>query len=513
MCPKERSKNGYALIVVIFFTAVFLILTVGVMALVNAEIRMGRYNADSTTAFFLAEAGIERAMATIRDTGAIAGVPSSLTLSQLGGTGNATLDSVTIGIQSAVVAANVFQITSSATIGDATRTIVANIMYNPPSEVFDYCYFINNWGWFYGNTITANGDVRSNGWFDCANYSPTIEGEIYAGEGIIATNVQGKAATEEDGELIYQHPYSPIVEMPNLQDLSYYQGLAEAQESTISVGGTVVIDGVYGDDAGESGNIVLVGTAADPIVIDGPIVATGDIVITGVVSGQGTVYSGRNVYVAGNISYNNPPSTPRPASDDPAVIDQWVADNSTNDVVGFAATENIILGDYTGTTGGAWYANNWLFGMGNEDVGEDGIPDTGDTGENDGEFQSAYEDLDGDGVFDDNYTWTDVQTQADITTFANVPVGVTSFGDLATSFISEIEGIYYTNHACTGRVGYDVFINGTIISKDEAIVYRNHITLNFDERVHSRYTYDPNWLIDLQLPFAERVGIAGWWEQ
>jgi len=28
------------------------------------------------------------------------------------------------------------------------------------SEVFDYVYFINNWGWYYGSTIIANGNVR-----------------------------------------------------------------------------------------------------------------------------------------------------------------------------------------------------------------------------------------------------------------------------------------------------------------------------------------------------------------
>ena len=31
------------------------------------------------------------------------------------------------------------------------------------SRVFDNAYFVNNYGWFQGSAITANGDVRANG--------------------------------------------------------------------------------------------------------------------------------------------------------------------------------------------------------------------------------------------------------------------------------------------------------------------------------------------------------------
>lgn len=509
---KDSNSKGYALVLTLAFSAIFIIMVAGVMSLVNAEINMGRYHADSAKAFFLAEAGIERVIATIRD----GGTPSAsldFTLSQTGLSDDATLDAVVITITSSTIAPNTYQLTSTAALGSSTRVVKANIMYNPPSKVFDYAYFINNWGWLYGDTITINGDIRSNGRCDNGGYNPVVEGEIYAAQGIGGQeNYRGKAGTVVDEEYIYQHPNSPVVSMPNLQDLSYYETAAVSAESTISIGDTVIVSAVFGDDAGECGNIVLVGTTTNPVHVDGPVVVRGDVVITGTITGQGTVYSGRNVYVAGGITYSNPPDSPRPSSDDQGVIDQWVADNENKDIVGFAASENVVLGDYTGTTGGPWYADNWLFSMGSEDVGEDGIPDTSDTGEGDGVFQSAYEDLDGDGIFDNNYTWTDIQTQVDITSFYNVPGGVTGFGDLATNYISSVDGIYYTNHAFAGRVGYDVVVNGSIISKDEAIIYRNYITMNYDERTNSKYKSDPNWLIDLQLPFSERVRVIGWWE-
>ncbi len=51
------------------------------------------------------------------------------------------------------------------------------------SEVFDYTYFINNYGWMDGfneNNLVVNGDMRSNGNFDFRNGSPTVNGSVFA---------------------------------------------------------------------------------------------------------------------------------------------------------------------------------------------------------------------------------------------------------------------------------------------------------------------------------------------
>lgn len=64
------------------------------------------------------------------------------------------------------------------------------------------------------------------------------------------------------------------------------------------------INGVY------EGNLVLVGTPSNPIVLNGDIYATGDVVIKGVVSGRGAIYSGRNTYLAGNVTSKSPPDAP-----------------------------------------------------------------------------------------------------------------------------------------------------------------------------------------------------------
>ncbi|MBL7071057.1 MAG: hypothetical protein ISS26_02650 [Candidatus Omnitrophica bacterium] len=511
MHTSRASEQGYTLLIMMTFIVVFVTMTIGMLMLINSEYHASRLQYESMKALYLAEAGIERAKAAIMATGGIGAVPSTFQLSDTGVFNDSQLDGVIVNISAEAEGGNIFKVTADATVRNSKRVVVAYIIYNPRSNVFDYPYFLNNWGWFYGSGITANGDVRSNGRFDF-RYGPTVEGEIYAGQEIGGgENVLGKAGTVQDGEYIYQHPNSPILEMPNLRDLTYYETRATAKEGVISSGGTTIVSGVYGDDEGESGNIVLIGTPDQPIEINGPVVVRGDVVIRGNVTGQGTIYAGRNLYVAGNIEYDDPPNTSRPSSDDIETINQWVDDNAGKDIVGFAASENIVMGDYT-SGNWQWLANNYLFGMGSEDVGQDGIPDTDDTGEDDGTFQAGYEDLDEDGVFDENYSWTDVQTGADITAFNNVPEGVEEFNDIATDNISKIEGIFYTNHSLAGW-GNRIVVNGAIISKDEAVASYYTITMNYDERLHSRYNDDPNWLIDLELPFSEHAEVVGWWEE
>lgn len=61
------------------------------------------------------------------------------------------------------------------------------------------------------------------------------------------------------------------------------------------------VGGVY------NGNLVLVGTADNPIVLNGDIYATGDVMIKGYVTGRGAIYSGRNTYVTGDLIAKNKP--------------------------------------------------------------------------------------------------------------------------------------------------------------------------------------------------------------
>jgi hypothetical protein len=512
-----RSEKGVALIMVIVFAILGCLIAGISMQTAFNESRNAQHQVDSTAALYLAEAGIQRALNELRvltenDTLPTSDYPiENFSLDAVGTAGENFLGSSDIDILiSPGSSSNRFNVQSSATVRGAEKTIYVTLLASYPASVFDYVYFINNWGWFYGNGILARGDVRSNGRFDFRE-NPTVNGEIYAVDEVDTHDgdIRGTASKEEDGEFPYQHPSSSKLPMPNLQDLSLYEDMATEHASTISVGGNVLVNGVFGDNASESGNIVLVGTVQDPIVIDGPVVIRGDVVIKGKITGQGVIYAGRNIYIADAVTYVNSPGSAQP---NPEAEQTWFNNNKDKDLVAYAASENIVFGDYTSKTGGTWYSDGYLFDMGNEDVGEDGIWGTEDEYENDGTFQEDFEDIDGDGVMDDYYTWNDVYTNVPISQFANVPADVTSFGKIARNDMQAIDGIFYTNHAIAGRVK-NLSLFGALIAKDEAIVYSSSFNLFYDLRIHSKFhESDPDWFIDLGFPVVEDWQIVEWRE-
>lgn len=517
---KERGQ-------VVIFVALFMMVFLGVAAL---AVDVGRV--------YLFQTQLQNAL----DAAALAGAwqlpesPGSATTEaiRLAGSNRLTINpqEITInGTRTSISVTREITTVFGRFLGIGTVTVLSHAaaiaIPHPPSYVFDYVYFLNNWGWFYGSGITANGDIRSNGDFDFRE-EPTVVGDVYA-----SGDIRGTWKTPP-GQPYETHEGVEKLEMPNLQALDYYEGLAFEKNSFIKIGAAMVIDKVFGDGPGESGNIILEGSPSNPIEIHGPVVIRGDVIIKGTIQGTGTVYAGRNIYIAADINYKNAPSSPRPASDNPEVVDQWVEANKDKDIIGLGARENVIIGDYTknadfGYYGNdPWYANYWLFDMGSEDVGADGIPDTNvwitdpehpqggywtDPTEKDGIFQAKTEDLDEDGLFDDKYNWTDVQTQVPITQFDRLPPNTDEFGDMATNQINKIECVIYTNHACAGRLGNGVHFNGAIISKDEALIYRNTITMNYDERIHSRYRNNPNWLIDLCLPTGSKEVQLVWYQK
>ena len=106
------------------------------------------------------------------------------------------------------------------------------------------------------------------------------------------------------------------LEMPYLGDLSYYKQIAAQQGSSLTIGGTTIVSQVYKGPDGVAGNaddkkpLVLIGTAAQPIEINGPVVVPGDVIIKGYVKGRGTIYAGRNVHIIGHLEYTRPFMTP-----------------------------------------------------------------------------------------------------------------------------------------------------------------------------------------------------------
>lgn len=421
-----------------------------------------------------------------------------------------------------------------------------------PSDLFDYAYFLNNWGWFYGDSIIANGNVRANGQFDAGGTAATVngtpryarvlkngtnyslqdkqdDGGIYAGWDIVGVNRLRGMGAQAANQYTFQEPLT----MPNLTELGLYESIAKTKSSTVRVSAGLssprTINAVFGDDPGESGNLYLVGTASNPIVLNGPIVARGHVFIKGVVSGQGAIYAGGNIYVGDDITYLNPPATPRPSSTDKALVEAWIAANATRDTLGLYAREHIVIGNAT-TSDFRNHVDGWLNDSRNgskEDAGKDNIPNTkngrdGIAGTDDDdvlEGNNAWdverynaehqaqglipagrkvgdpipgtgEDIDGDGAYDGTTSLSELEMPSTAWSGSwggNKPSGRT-YAQESTNNIARLDAAFYTNHTLAARVvnsGGTIQWNGSMVARNEAIVYTaSRLEMNHDARLY-----------------------------
>ena len=129
-------------------------------------------------------------------------------------------------------------------------------------------------------------------------------------------------------------------------------------------------------------------------------------------------------------------------------------------------------------------------------------------------WDSQYEDIDGDGVYDDTYDYdvdiipTDESgNPLDYEDFDNRPNWANNFNAIHQHInIKHLDGILYTNHLmAAGTQQFEFY--GALVSKDEAIVYSSFLDFNYDDRIHSRFRdYDNyNLIIDIPRDLTARV--------
>ena len=266
-----------------------------------------------------------------------------------------------------------------ATYNNSTRIVEEVVEYKLDSNLFQYAYFVNNFGWMYGSNINIYGDCRANADF-ALKYTPKIHGDVYAAENMKKGSkgeIGGKWKHDSIDQYLKSAPdfarhtsteESPIAEgydgtinhfpqqaqepMPYLGNLTGYMEEGKAMGSTIIQDGNTLVTGYYdgpGPDGvegtGDDGSIVLDGRV-NPIEITGTIVVTGDVVILGKVTGQGAIYSGRNTHIMGDIVSQNPPTFDQDAKDP----EQDILDNADKDLVALISKGNIIMGNPNDST-------------------------------------------------------------------------------------------------------------------------------------------------------------------
>ncbi len=513
MARTSRDSKGIVLPVVLILALLAAIYVAAVLNVSRTDLQQVRSQQEMTEAMYLAEAGLnvlaEKYWIGYRESN-----PAHRTqwldthledvdlfeyngsIGDSRGTYTATVRRV---YSTRVAGERVAIIESKGQVGSHERAVVRAVLYGlGRSRVFDYAYFANNFGWMWGAGITTNGDIRSNGNFNLKN--PTINGDVYASvnneigaDGHIEGDTRQKTLdwyrthygnrvrpTTLDG---YKFGYDgesewfegeEILEMPYLKDTSYYEQLAQSRNSTLRVGGGgPTVNGVH------NGNLVIYGTAANPIEINGPVVITGDVVLGGVIRGQGTIYSGRNVHIVDDITYETPPTWPKDGTPPETVAEA----NKNADFLGVASRGSIVLGDYT--------TSDW-----NSNVGKYIKPD----------FTAPYIDEDGT-WFHGNYTAADgVKVDGTTRRYYESSFSNAFFrAQVRTQQIRTLNGLFYTNHLFAGRMT-NATINGSVIMRDEAIIYNTSFDLNYDYRARE----DGEEYIDIDLPKAARMAQIAW---
>ncbi len=95
-----------------------------------------------------------------------------------------------------------------------------------------------------------------------------------------------------------------------------------------------------------TGNVILTGTADNPIQLDGKIVIDGDLVIRGYVQGMGQIFTTGNIYVPGDIIYKDRTDTLN-VNGNTVLQEAFGYDsNSKPNLLGLVAGKNIVVGDY-----------------------------------------------------------------------------------------------------------------------------------------------------------------------
>ncbi len=249
----------------------------------------------------------------------------------------------------------------------------------------------------------------------------------------------------------------------------------------------------------QNGNVALIGTAAQPIIISGPVVISSDLVIKGIIAGQGTFYTGRNTHVVGDLMYKNPPQWKQ----NDTHFAETAARNKTMDMVGFGVAGNVVFGDYTDadTNGDQWnsvmamlkppytHPQKLPFNLLDLVFGLLDILNGYDNGF--GIFNGDYTRTDGGRIFNDD---------GSIPLFANRKFFQSSFPKAYIHSIAdtphEVHGIFYTAHFFGGRLN-NLQLYGAMIARDEAIVTNDGGSFFYDPRLSKR---DPMTYVNLFLP-------------
>lgn len=380
------------------------------------------------------------------------------------------------------------------------------------SDVFNNVFFIDNHGFFSGVNCDFNGDVGANLDVDLQYSSIRLNGDAYAGgectskklyksldwsrygtqdfAGIFFGNrVRPALYTDynrSNPNTYYEQGYAEGVnfyEEQEIKELPFIGPLSDYEEYATVVGGTAsdsstTVTGVWGDDAGENagigtndtGCLVLIGTAANPINLNGVVVARNDIYIKGHYTGQGTLYAGRNIHVIGDLIAVDEPTWPHPDNNPVATAEA----NKTKDFLGLCAKGSLIFGNHLNLD--HTYLDDPHTSSHASDVTDAALG-----------YVTHY--VDGEPYFDGDYQQPDgngfeQRTDGSRRHFFEP---ILSDADIAALGVSDrvgwFDAVLYANHLIAGEFAENAVLNGAFICRDESVKRHGNLALNWDPRL------------------------------
>ncbi len=421
----------------------------------------------------------------------------------------------------------------TATWRGVTRTTEETVRYIlSRSEVFDYAYFINNFGWFRGVDMVVNGDIRSNYNIELNSTTLVLNGRSYAHgtNQVLKTPVKWTyTAYSNDIYHAYSRPGFNVdfntnnsasvwsngynvnstfrsnnvdaLEMSYIGNLDDYRYYAQEKNGTISNNYGIIVDAVFSGigpsgytnaadrtgftgftNGADRGSLVLIGTSNNPIRINGPVVIDGDLIIKGYYTGQGTIYAGRNIHVIGDLIATNPVIWKHPDTAS-GFTNTTLPVNLTKDFLGLCSKGSIVLGDY----------NESSFDSSVATYLKPSFTDRYQVTATDADIGYVSYKENGTNFFNGDYTATfGVKCGAAETNTAARKYYESSISDAKLSTLSpqatikRIDATLYNNHLTVGKLGAtgtNSLINGGIICRDEALLPTGRLYLNWDPRI------------------------------
>jgi len=154
-------------------------------------------------------------------------------------------------------------------------------------------------------------------------------------------------------------------------------GSGVALDDITKFGNAVFIGNTTNLNNSVAGNVIMNGTASDPIVLDGTVAIDGDLIINGFVKGEGTLIVRGNVYIPTDVQYLDGREVL--PGDDPASPTGprtfGVAQDGTRNTLGLTSGGNVVVGDYL-RPASLKFDHNYVVPAPTEII--TGNPDTGD---------------------------------------------------------------------------------------------------------------------------------------